>query len=376
VIGQEQMLRVVAPGPIMHTRYIHHRHNPGRGAMPQGREAFEPPNELLEAYDSRHMALGLGAGVSQQSGMPSWTELLLRLADKLPGIGRQSAQALLDEGYDPTVLATILRSKAGNDADFAEAVRNALYRDFPFKERLIRDVYSQLTTHVRETNPTLHAVGTLCGVAMPDGTYRPNPHVRAVLTLNLDGLLQIYTRARFGEILLRTIERASASASGEKLHCYHLHGYLKHARSSGNRPQESSEAPDRLILTEQQYFDVVANANGFVNYTMLHQLRQRKFLFVGLSMRDGNLRRALHLSFRERIRELMAEGETEPEARRRSTRHWAVMMRQGAELNAATATLLEVIGVQPLWITAWSDIPALLKALYERAGRHRWADVA
>ena len=45
---------------------------------------------------------------------------------------------------------------------------------------------------------------------------------------------------------------------------------------------------------------------------------------------DPNLRRrALHFSYRERKRELRAEGESPRKATNRSTRNWAIMKHQG-----------------------------------------------
>lgn len=332
--------------------------------------------ELREAYANCHLALGLGAGVSQGSGLPSWNELVCRLAEALPDIGRQSAATLLEAGYDATVLATIMRRKFKNDADFATLVRQALYRDFPFKEAVGKSNHRRFAEHIRDTNPTLHAVGSLCGALIEGEKFRSNPRIRAVMTLNIDALLEMYTRARFRGRVLRTVERAAASASASKIHSYHVHGYLVRDLTSSTRQARAQEADDRLVLTEQQYFDVVANSNGFVNYTMLYLLREYRFLFVGLSMRDPNLRRALHLSFTERVRELEAEGETTATARDRATRHWAVMARRDAEIDAATTVLLEVLGVKPLWVNAYQDIPALLQSLYESAGDQRWGDVA
>ena len=332
--------------------------------------------DLRKAYADGHVALGLGAGVSQASGLPSWNELICRLAEKWPDIGRKSAQTLLDAGYDATVLATVLRRKAESDDAFANLVRDALYKDFSFEDEVGKSNHRRFVEHIRNTNPTLHAVGSMCGSLIEGERFRPNPRIRAVMTLNIDALLEMYTRARFRGRVLRTVERAAASASSSKIHSYHLHGYLVRKFASPSREARSREADDRLVLTEQQYFDVVANANGFVNYTMLYLLREYRFLFVGLSMRDPNLRRALHLSFTERIRELEAEGETTAMATSRAARHWAIMVRRDAEIDAATTILLEVIGVKPLWVDAYADIPALLQSLYESAGDQRWADVA
>jgi hypothetical protein len=337
-------------------------------------EKVVAPPKLLKAYADRDLALGLGAGVSQASLLPGWDELVCRVAEALPHFGRPSAQTLLDERYDATIVASFLRTKAGSDEKFANLVRKALYRDFPFRAALGKNNYAEFAAHIRATNATLHAVGTMCGSSTGVGSFVPNPFIRAIVTLNIDALLEMYTRARFEERVLRTVERASASADASKIHSYHVHGYLVRELTRSKRPQRSYESDDRLILTEQQYFDVVANANGFVNYTMLHLLREHRFLFVGLSMRDPNLRRALHLSFRERIREIRAEGADDLEAVKRSTRHWAIMSRRGRELDSATSSLLEVLGVSPIFVSHYSEIPGLLQDLYSTQGN--WADVA
>ena len=330
---------------------------------------------LADAYQRNHLALGLGAGVSQDSRLPGWKELVCRVAEALPGVGRATAEKLLKEGYEATVVATYLRSKADGDLRFARAVRQSLYRDFTFREAVGKSNHRRFASHIRQTNPTLHAVGAMCAVPVGDDRYQPNPRIRAVVTFNLDDLLEEDTRARFKKRVLRTVERASASASSSRIHVYHVHGYLVRHLPPRRKRDRTLEADDRLVLTEQQYFDVVANANGFVNYTLLHLLREYQFLFVGLSMTDQNLRRALHLSYRERFSELLAEGETKADAGRRATRHWSILKRRGKTLDDADTALLNVLGVNPLWIRNWSEIPSLLCDLYE-AGGDDWSEVA
>jgi hypothetical protein len=346
-----------------------------------------PATETLkDAYRKNHLALGLGAGVSQASRLPGWHELVCRVAETLPGVGRATAETLLRGGYEPAVLATYLRGRAAGEGAFVAAVRQALYRDFTFPEPVRKGNHRRFAAHVRETNPTLHAVGSMCAVRVGRDRYQPNPRIRAVVTLNLDDLVQEYTHARFKAGVLRTVERASASASAPRpaaggppaparIHLYHVHGYLVRHPRPGRDPDRAHEADDRLVLTEQQYVDVVANASGFVTYTLLYLLREHQFLFVGLSMTDPNLRRALHLSCSERVRELLAEGEPEARARRRATRHWAVLMRRGPTLDDADAALLAVLGVTPLWVRDWGQIPVLLRAVYEAGGRD-WSGVA
>lgn len=331
--------------------------------------------ELFHEYESGHLALGIGAGVSQASHLPGWQELIKRVAERVEGLTRASAEVLLSSGFDAIAVASVLRQHCVDAGEFAEHVRQALYRDFDFPDILHPGNRESFARHVRATNPTLHAVGTFCAVRTGD-TFQPNSRVNAVVTLNMDALLQMYTRSRFSRRILRTVERASASASSKLVNVYHVHGFLvRDGTSHRGRDRRAIEAPDRLVLTEQQYFDVVADVHGFVNYSLLHLLRQHRFLFVGLSMTDTNLRRALHLSFTERKRELLSEGRAEHGATRNATRHWAVVRHQNLDVDRALATLLLSVGVRPVWISEWGDVPLVLKSIYESTGE-RWTGVA
>jgi hypothetical protein len=342
----------------------------------------KPPKNPQEAYRDNHLALGLGAGVSLKSGVPNWYELVKRVAEQ-PEVGSTEAVAagLLTAGYDATVVGGDLRSLAdSNQRSFIEAVRRSLYEGFDAQFPKLVDKFNHraFAQLVREKNPTLHAVGSLCGRSVGPDKFEPNLKIRAVLNFNLDFLLQTYTRARFKKRVLRTVERASASASGRLINAYHPHGYL--LRGLERNARDPSKESDRLVLTEHQYYDVVAASNSFANYTILFLLRTCNFLFVGLSMTDPNLRRTLHLSRAERMRELKAEGKSDTYAEEHSRRHWAVMKRDNdATINQAIGAMLRELGVEPLWLENWSELPPLLEALYESTAKEepplRWTDV-
>jgi hypothetical protein len=331
------------------------------------------PTDLKDAYCDNHLALGLGAGISLNSGVPNWHDLVKRVAEQ-PEVSstRAVAEGLLTAGYDATVVGGYLRSLADSQDSFIEAVRRSLYERFDaqFSKRLDKPNHRAFARLVREKNPTLHAVGTLCGRYVERDNFEPNRKIRAVLNFNLDFLLQIYTRARFKKRVLRTVERASASASGRLINAYHPHGYLARGLEwkAGDRRKESG---DRLVLTEHQYYDAVAASNAFANYTILFLLQTYHFLFIGLSMTDPNLRRTLHLTRAERMRELKAEGESDTCAEERSRRHWAVMQRNNdATINQAICVMLRELGVAPLWLDNWSELSPLLEVVrVDREGR-------
>ena len=107
-------------------------------------------------------------------------------------------------------------------------VRRSLYADLnaDFPARVDKRNHLSFARFVRDTNPTLHAVGTFCARQVSVDRFEPNLAVRAVLNFNLDCLLQTYTAARFKKRVVRTVERASATASGRRINTYHPYGYL------------------------------------------------------------------------------------------------------------------------------------------------------
>ena len=209
------------------------------------------------------------------------------------------------EGISLPTIASVLEQGCTNRTQFIEQVREALYRTFSLfgadmtlqsnKRKLVRDVC--------ETNPnlTLRAVAALCVVLSDESkqTYKDNAkdnteHVRAIVTFNLDGLLQRYVRARYENgSLLRTVERAAKSPEIGEINVYHMHGLLRFDKKA-RRPR--SEAADAVVLTEQDYFDFFNDPTSLFNYTFLYLLREFSCLFIGLSMQDENIRRLLHYS--------------------------------------------------------------------------------
>src|SRR6185437_9069910 len=97
-----------------------------------------------------------------------------------------------------------------------------------------------------------------------------NSLIHGIVTFNLDALLQAYVRARYGRHLLRTTERASAGKKPHTISLYHMHGHLRFDEMAGDL---TKEAPDAVVLTEQDYFDFFNNPNSMFNYTFLYLLR-------------------------------------------------------------------------------------------------------
>src|SRR4051812_43374813 len=112
---------------------------------------------LREAYKSRGVFLVLGAGVSFNSGLPNWPDLLKRLFLKLyePASGDRSNSALYEKlkTMPAPMLASFLQAQTSirhggmtQREAFAELVRDALYHDFHWRPPI-----AITTRHTAET---------------------------------------------------------------------------------------------------------------------------------------------------------------------------------------------------------------------------------
>lgn len=259
---------------------------------------------LNTTYASLGIVPVIGAGASAASGLPNWETLLLRIGRRLlPDTGERLIKELRKEGFSLPAVAGMLRPFCG-ESDFAEIVREALYRDLPLAMRETDGLCDGFVDHMR-ANTTLRALGAICAVeASGQPQFECNPRIHAVVTFNLDPLLRRYVQARYDRRLLRTVERPSKERNPGKINIYYMHGFLRFDAKAGER---NAEASDKLVLAEQEYFDFFNNPTGLFNYTFLHLLREHSCLFVGLSMQDDNIRRLLHYSCKERVAALRDE---------------------------------------------------------------------
>jgi SIR2-like domain len=321
---------------------------------------------LEETYCNPGIVLVLGSGISVGSGLPNWSGLLKRVAEGVAGsVEPEFFKQLRCSDFGLPVVASILEERSSDRQELIERVREALYRDFPFfPSGVTEDDRPRLVHHVHTQNPTLRAVGSLCASNRGTNDFTPNRKIHAVVTFNLDALLQAYVRARYGKRLLRTVERPSASSNPEKISIYHMHGLLRFDRKAHD---PTKEAADAVVLTEQDYFNFFNNPMSLFNYTFMYLLREFSCLFIGLSMQDENIRRLLHFSKFERLRGYESEGLGAP-VPDKLIRHFAVLRQASPAVDDALEESLRPLGTTVLWIRDYAEIPSQLQKLYEAGG--------
>jgi len=341
--------------------------------------------DLAEVYDTKGITLVVGAGASFASAIPTWIDLLKRIAeDPMVGEAREdTVEQLLQASFSlPSIAAYLQHLHGGSLADYIECVRHNLYRDFPFP--IGRPYDRQKVLAFLKENSTLRCVAAMCVVKdvsreqSGSACFSANPRIHDVISFNIDALLETLIKNKYPsgrpspDGVYRTIEKPAASSQHGRVNIHHLHGFLRFDQHIRKPDRESVS----LVLTEQEYFDFFNSPTSIFTYTFLSRLRENPCLFVGLSMVDENLRRLLHYSVQERIASYRSENHDEENARRRSTRHFAILRSEtNRDRRSAMEATLGRLGVRVIWVDEYQQISGILKSLYESVDCRRWQDV-
>jgi hypothetical protein len=320
---------------------------------------------LKDRYENQGIVLAVGAGLSFASGLPDWAELLRRLAERrYPGRGAAIFQQLQDDGYTLPAIASILEASSRSSKSFIDWLRDGLYASFEkYYHTGVTDENRSEFIEAVKRNRTLAAVARLCiRSSSEDEEFVRNPLIHAVINFNFDAVFREYVRARYGSGLMRTIERPSKSMMPDRIPVYQMHGYLHFEKARFNVRED--EAPDVRVFTEQEYFDFFNRPTSIYNYTFLHLLREYSCLFIGLSLKDDNIRRLLHYSKTERQESDLRERRSKKEAEERSRRHFALCKRgTDGMIDRLAEKSLRRLGVRVIWFDEFDHIPEILGSL-------------
>lgn len=251
----------------------------------------EALDRLRRRGRDRGLAVFLGAGVSQGSGLPGWQELVARMyfsavrgaqaddEEVYPNYLYAVADWYVGKHVEPLeITARKIRSFYPNDGEFMDRLRRTLYRRFLHRGSTPATLQAAL-----DENATLQAIVKLCA---PNA--KRHRRARAVITYNYDDLV---------EMALPEGATASRWKQGEPvdrrqfLPVYHVHGYVPF------RGVEPSQ-PGELVFTEEQYHEVSHSPYAWSNLVQMEYMSQNAGLMIGLSVTDPNMRRLLHAARR------------------------------------------------------------------------------
>ena len=327
------------------------------------------PNYLaLEQHYMDHpIALYTGAGVSwaedARYGLRSWNDFVRRIL--LAHEGPESAalaefdQKVGQEWADePWQMAEWVAERCGREA-FEELVVKIVQREENFPRK-----WKQLSGKFLRSAPTLNAVSAFCAqfVGVVEGTksltYRvsPNPHVRAVVTSNYDPFLEAASSTMFIRPILKPVGAVGSHVGrSDQIPVFHIHGYVPYPERK-KPPRDIRPFVDPVVTTSD--YEAAWRPDDVYCPTMgpqIHVLRHHATLFIGFSFRDREVNGLLRRLNKER------------EERTPGDRlyHYAVMRRD--EVQSKGERFFRELGVKPIALNDFDEIPRLLGHLYQQA---------
>ncbi len=173
-------------------------------------EQWEHPSKVQEFVGSALFAGRLlpviGAGVSYFSNLPSWTSLLLSLAEEV-GISEEESSTKISK-LGPFEFATHVREVGYNNEQsvFLKALHQHLYKE-----------NSVSALHETFQNSGMHALNFICSRSIRGGA-------RNVITYNYDDILE--RMFRFGGFVAESIDKPAYVNSHCDVRIFHPNGFL------------------------------------------------------------------------------------------------------------------------------------------------------
>ena len=237
---------------------------------------------LRESYVNQKLILVLGAGISQDYGLPDWNTLLQKLLIKSlesePETNNDSKNTanLLKAIFSPNplVLARNIQLRCRNsnrgELSFEQDVRDAIY------EEINNDIISPIFKEIRQ-------------FCIAPGK---SPNLDSIITFNYDDILENCLSQLEIEIPFKSIYSAGMRSKSGELPIYHVHGYLpRNIELKSENKITLSEDIYHQLYTDIYYWSNIVQINKFTNFTCL---------FIGTSFTDPNLRRLLDIAKEQR----------------------------------------------------------------------------
>ena len=225
-------------------------------------------DKAKDAYNNMRYTFFLGAGLSMDAQLPSWSALLeslLKSENRKPFeyINNANSESISSAmGYSSIVtgryaldgyLRDNQKDEDENYQDFIERIRKVLYKKKNYKSALIASVAKA----VKRKKPA------------------------QIITYNYDYLLdELLNKKDFYSVSDNIIPRT------KDVPIYHVHGMIS----------RDNTRPSNSVLSEKDYHHLYSNPHNWANVVQLNALYTSVCFFIGFSMTDPNQRRLLELA--------------------------------------------------------------------------------
>ena len=131
----------------------------------------KPIDRLKSKYERKGICLGIGAGISIDSGLPLWNDLLRKVSREISN-SEEVFEDFLKNGYSYEAFASYLKVMATKKKkDFSELLRNGLYDNFSFHNRKVnKRNRTEFKNDIHCKNQSLKAVGSFCALKKKNST--------------------------------------------------------------------------------------------------------------------------------------------------------------------------------------------------------------
>lgn len=304
-----------------------------REAISREENNIEEKIDLLKkALIDNQLTLVCGAGVSRDSSIPTWNELLVNILNEVYSNGcdlntenQVTAESLLSlMPQSNLILGKYLKIILKDD--FNKIVQKHLY------------LYYNQFYEFEPINPNLET-NMMKAIVELSRPKRRGKRLESIITFNFDDLIE-------GALSKHNIEHTSIWKEGQAygidaLPIFHVHGFLPNKRDI--------EEPN-LVFSEESYHSQFIDPYSWSNLIQLNTFSTNICLFVGLRLSDPNLRRLLDISWR----------------RNQRCKHYIIMKKTPQKSRTAEiSTMLfeqdaNSLGLNVIWCSDYSEIPDIL----------------
>lgn len=220
--------------------------------------------QLHQAYMDRNLTIFCGAGISMESGIPSWNELLVRCFLR---------SSNLTSSYTNVQYEMLSKKLRLNQSILARMIKNANKKNF---YKIVHQIlYEDVNTE--ETN-TITAIMNLCEPSKNGG-------IKSIVTYNFDNLLETNFEKRGIK------HHNGTNVPNDHLPIYHVHGFL---------PRNFDENENyHLVFSEDEYHEQYLNPYTSSTLKQMNALSSNICLYVGISFTDPNMRRLADFHIKE-----------------------------------------------------------------------------
>lgn len=314
---------------------------------------------LNESYQKEQLVLVIGAGVSIEFGVPTWSNLLQLLM----------VHTIEKESNSPDVLSKLFNKIfTPNPLISGRYLQRYFERNNSSFEKMVREVLYSKINKEKESN-LFNEIIKLC---VSPGK---SPNLNSIITYNFDDILEYKLEKTGLDIPYKTVHGIGIDIKNGELPIYHVHGFLPEIGKLDDS--------NKITFGENNYHEQYTNIYSWNNIVQINKFRDNTCLFIGSSLTDPNIRRLLDIAYeqkgnkknmhyiikkridRDYILNEINSYEVDDELINNETKFEDVIsslikLYETFEENDSAS-----FGVQTLWVEKWEEIPNILKKIRE-----------